>query len=217
MLNQQGTELPPHAALEVNEQFASKQPALPKETHKFPTEKEPERRPEGSRTVLHSIVRMEEVDESDSRSITPIFEEERPRENAKLKNQVSQLKNQLKDLEDTLREKSQRVEKAQRSERSRRAEKSYQSEKSRQTERSEEREQEYTSGSRGHKGHKCHHIHDSPRDRKKQGKYKGEKRAKTSKVKTTTSQSPFYADILADTLPRSYKPISLDYDGTTDP
>ncbi|XP_057779214.1 uncharacterized protein LOC130997771 [Salvia miltiorrhiza] len=38
-----------------------------------------------------------------------------------------------------------------------------------------------------------------------------------SKVHTTNSRSPFSADILADTLPRSYKPISLDYDGTTDP
>ncbi|XP_057793194.1 uncharacterized protein LOC131009789 [Salvia miltiorrhiza] len=31
------------------------------------------------------------------------------------------------------------------------------------------------------------------------------------------AKSPFSADILADTLPQSYKPISMDYDGTTDP
>ncbi|XP_057791043.1 uncharacterized protein LOC131008166 [Salvia miltiorrhiza] len=31
------------------------------------------------------------------------------------------------------------------------------------------------------------------------------------------NRSPFSDDILANTLPRSYKPISLDYDGTTDP
>ncbi|XP_057808490.1 uncharacterized protein LOC131022967 [Salvia miltiorrhiza] len=45
------------------------------------------------------------------------------------------------------------------------------------------------------------------------GRYKDDKRAKTSKVHTTTSRSPFSANILVDTLPRSYKRISLDYDG----
>ncbi|XP_057808486.1 uncharacterized protein LOC131022963 [Salvia miltiorrhiza] len=180
-------------------------------------------RPEGSRVMLSSIVRKEGVDESDSRSITPMFEEERPKENAKLKNQVSQLKNQLKDLEDTLREKSQRVERVQRSERSHRAEKSYRSEKSHrskrshQTRRSEGREQEYSSGKQEHRVHKRHHAHNSPKKITEHGRYKDDKRARTSKTHTTTSRSPFSADILADTLPRNYKPISLDYDGTTDP
>ncbi|XP_057808470.1 uncharacterized protein LOC131022947 [Salvia miltiorrhiza] len=39
----------------------------------------------------------------------------------------------------------------------------------------------------------------------------------TTRSHPTSSRSPFSADILANTLPRSYKPISLDYDGTTDP
>ncbi|XP_057779917.1 uncharacterized protein LOC130998518 [Salvia miltiorrhiza] len=60
------------------------------------------------------------------------------------------------------------------------------------------------------------HAHDSPKDRREHGRNKDDKRARTSKVPTTVSRSPFSADILADTLSRSYKPISLDYDGTTD-
>ncbi|XP_057803460.1 uncharacterized protein LOC131018772 [Salvia miltiorrhiza] len=144
-------------------------------------------------------------------------------ENTRLKNQVSQLKHQLKDLEDSLREKSQRDDRGQRSEKSNRAEKSYRSERSRRsekshyTEKSEGRELEYSSGRPGHKGHKRHHAHDSPKERREHGRYKENKRAKTSRFHPINNRSPFSDDILADTLPRSYKPISLDYDGTIDP
>ncbi|XP_057791110.1 uncharacterized protein LOC131008235 [Salvia miltiorrhiza] len=49
------------------------------------------------------------------------------------------------------------------------------------------------------------------------GRHKEDKRAKMSRFHPINNRSPFSDDILADTLPRSYKPISLDYDGTTDP
>ncbi|XP_057811516.1 uncharacterized protein LOC131025746 [Salvia miltiorrhiza] len=55
------------------------------------------------------------------------------------------------------------------------------------------------------------------RKRREHGRYKEDKRAKTSRFHPINNRSPFSDDILADTLPRSYKPISLDYDGTTDP
>ncbi|XP_057785476.1 uncharacterized protein LOC131003024 [Salvia miltiorrhiza] len=136
--------------------------------------------PEGSRVRLNSVVRRERVDESDSQSVSIVFEEGRPKKRTRLKKQVSQLKHQLENLEESLREKSRREDKEQRSERSYRAEKSHRSEKSRYTERAEERELEFSSGRPGHRAHK-RHDRDMPRDRREQGRYKEDKRAKTSR------------------------------------
>ncbi|XP_057779715.1 uncharacterized protein LOC130998301 [Salvia miltiorrhiza] len=207
----------------MNNQFTKAQAPLPREIQRVPADKEVEKRPEGSRVRLNSVVRREGVDKSDSQSVSLVFEEERPKEKARLKNQVSQLKHQLEDLEESLREKSRRDDRGQRSgksnraERSYRAERSHRSEKSRYIEKSDERELEYSSGRPGHKDHKRPHAHDSPRDRREHGRDKEDKRAKTSRFHPINNRSPFSDDILADTLPRSYKLISLDYDGTTDP
>ncbi|XP_057808514.1 uncharacterized protein LOC131022993 [Salvia miltiorrhiza] len=140
------------------------------------------------RRFVTNSVQIEDVGDSTS-GTTPQCSQGTQRENTRLKERVSFLKSQLKSLETELREHPQETVRNEVSD-----EEAYSSEEQEKEPRRE-----------------------TPHKRRAMGTSGGRRRNAPHRQVPRLSNSPFSDEILLEPLPVNYRPVSLDYDGTTDP